>query len=496
MKKRKTDGATGLRARGGALRAGGRGVPGDAGRGLRADRAPASRERASRAAARGRPLPPARADGVAPRSPGAASPQSWCARCAERSDIQRGSWLGPCVCEHVVARRRQSDRQGAGQDRRLAQGRDLDARRVGEPLVEQAADGAEEQVAVRSDAAAEDDERDVGDRRDRLRCAARCASPLPPRPCGLCRLRRVLPRTPRARRGETPRRAPRRLRGRGVDALRPSPASAKSISPAAPWRPRCSSPPSTTPAPMPVPTDRKTKSSTPRATPCHCSPSAARLMSFSSVTGRSRASCSSSANLRPSRSGDVLGKAEHARSRARRPPGRRRRRRRRARRRGRRSRAASRGAARSPRRAPAASATPSSTSCRARTWPTQVADRPAHEARAQVEPEHERRLRNRLEVDGAVARPVRPRARLAHEPRVEQRLQRERDGRLRDARPGARSRRARSARRRGWSRAPSRSFRRLSRRRTGASLLVTIVNKPNAEPRISARRLTRKPNRS
>ena len=36
---------------------------------------------------------------------------------------------------------------------------------------------------------------------------------------------------------------------------------------------------------MPVPIERKRKSSTPRATPCHCSPSAARLTSFSSQTG-------------------------------------------------------------------------------------------------------------------------------------------------------------------------------------------------------------------
>ena len=45
---READGAPGLRARGGALRAGRRGVSGDAGRGLGADRAPAGRERASR----------------------------------------------------------------------------------------------------------------------------------------------------------------------------------------------------------------------------------------------------------------------------------------------------------------------------------------------------------------------------------------------------------------------------------------------------------------
>ena len=45
---------------------------------------------------------------------------------------------------------------------------------------------------------------------------------------------------------------------------------------------------STSPAPRPVPTERNAKSSTPRATPCHCSPSAARLMSFSSVTASPR----------------------------------------------------------------------------------------------------------------------------------------------------------------------------------------------------------------
>ena len=39
----------------------------------------------------------------------------------------------------------------------------LDARRVGDPPLEARAHGLEEQVAVRAEAAAEDDERDVGD---------------------------------------------------------------------------------------------------------------------------------------------------------------------------------------------------------------------------------------------------------------------------------------------------------------------------------------------
>ena len=48
----------------------------------------------------------------------------------------------------------------------------------------------------------------------------------------------------------------------------------------------------------------------------------------------------------------------------------------------------------------------SSTSCRARTSPREVAERAAEEASPEVEPEHERGLRRRLEEDRAVARPL------------------------------------------------------------------------------------------
>ena len=78
--------------------------------------------------------------------------------------------------------------------------------------------------------------------------------------------------------------------------------------------------------------------------------------------------------------------------------------------------------------------------------PSRSHTRAADEARAEVEPEHERGFGHGLEVDGSVAGPVRPALGLAHEPGVEQRLQRERDGRLRDPRAardlGARDRRA------------------------------------------------------
>ena len=55
------------------------------------------------------------------------------------------------------------------------------------------------------------------------------------------------------------------------------------------------------------------------------------------------------------------------------------------------------------------------------------------EAGAEVEPEHERGLRHGFEVDRAVARALRRRTRLADEPGDEKRLQRQRDGRLRDS---------------------------------------------------------------
>ena len=65
--------------------------------------------------------------------------------------------------------------------------------------------------------------------------------------------------------------------------------------------------------------------------------------------------------------------------------------------------------------------------------PAEVADRPAQEAAAEVETERERGLGNRLEEDRAVAGAGRPLERLADEAGVDERLEGERDGRLRDA---------------------------------------------------------------
>ena len=65
----------------------------------------------------------------------------------------------------------------------------------------------------------------------------------------------------------------------------------------------------------------------------------------------------------------------------------------------------------------------------------QIADSPSQEARAQVEADHEGGLGYRLEEQSSVAGAARAAAGLAHETRVHQGLERERDGRLRD--PGA-----------------------------------------------------------
>ena len=213
-----------------------------------------------------------------------------------------------------------------------------------------------------------------------------------------------------------------------------TPARAKSISPAAPCRPRWSSPRRTTPAPMPVPIERKTKSSTPRATPCHCSPRAARLMSFSSVTGRPSALWSSLPNSRPSspstfsarrrtpvscsttpgtptttlstRSGIEDGRPEQGGLK---PPDRLDR--------------------VGHRREGQLDVLP----CADR--PGEVAHGASDEPRAEIEPEHEGGVDNGLEVHGAVAGAVGAAGGFADQAGVEQRLERRRDGRLRD--PGA-----------------------------------------------------------
>ena len=181
---------------------------------------------------------------------------------------------------------------------------------------------------------------------------------------------------------------------------------------------------------MPVPIERKAKSSTPRATPCHCSPSAARLTSLTSVTRRPRRRSRSAPNGRP----------RGPRRRRERDPAALRRR----------PRDADDGTVQVEPSGPVASMSalpePRDRVERARRRAAeldvlpgadvaaQVADRAAEEARAEVEPEHERRLGNRLEEDRAVVRAVRLARRLAHEPRADQRLERERHRRLRDSR--------------------------------------------------------------
>ena len=197
---------------------------------------------------------------------------------------------------------------------------------------------------------------------------------------------------------------------------------------------------------MPGADERKTKSSTPRATPCHCSPSAARLTSFSSVTGRLEASLELGAERRRPRGRATLvasairagvgvddardaddDAVEQLAVEA-----------------GRASTSESRSSAIASSDALGVGAVDLDVLARAHVA-AQVADRAAQEPGAEVEAEHERRLRDRLEEDGAVARAVRLARRLADEPGLEQRLQRERHGRLRDAGPardlGARDRR-------------------------------------------------------
>ena len=183
---------------------------------------------------------------------------------------------------------------------------------------------------------------------------------------------------------------------------------------------------------MPVPIERKRKSSTPRATPCHCSPRAARLTSFSSQTGRPRRSSSSRAERRALEAGDAR------RERDARCSGRRRRGRRRRRRRARSSRRPGRVDQRVAQlddrveHALRVVAVDLDVEARANVA-AEVADRAAQEPAADVETEHERGLGNGLEEDRAVARAVRSRSRLADEAGVDERLERERDGRLRDA---------------------------------------------------------------
>ena len=65
----------------------------------------------------------------------------------------------------------------------------------------------------------------------------------------------------------------------------------------------------------------------------------------------------------------------------------------------------------------------------------EIADGASQEARTEVDPEHERGLGHRLEVEGSVGGPRRPIGGLADEPCLEQRSEGERDRRLRDPGP-------------------------------------------------------------
>ena len=185
---------------------------------------------------------------------------------------------------------------------------------------------------------------------------------------------------------------------------------------------------------MPVPTERNAKSSTPRATPRHCSPTAARSTSFSRLTGTSRRPRSSGPKASPSRPGTLVARLMrpvrrvddpwHSDDRAvdarRVEP----------------SRGYERVAEAHDRVEHAARVLAEDLDVLAGAdLAGEVADRAAEEPRADVETEHERRLGHGLEEDRAVARPLRVVLRLAHEAGLEQRLQGQRHGRLRD--PGA-----------------------------------------------------------
>ena len=98
--------------------------------------------------------------------------------------------------------------------------------------------------------------------------------------------------------------------------------------------------------------------------------------------------------------------------------------------------------------------------------PAQVADRAAQEARAEVEPEHERGLVHRLEERRAVLRAVGVVVGLAHQPGLEQRLERHRHRRLGDP-DAARDLRARD-RRAGADRVEHRALVEVAQQRRGA----------------------------
>ncbi len=266
---------------------------------------------------------------------------------------------------------------------------------------------------MRPTPAAEDDQGDVGDRGDRHDVQRDPRAPP--------RRRRPAERSPGARRGEdrggvvgrraassrrrrrarrAGRRAPTSAAAHG-SSPRSSPRDAKSISPAAPWRPRCSSPPSTSPAPSPVPTETNAKSSTPAADAARLLADRGELDVVLDVTGSPRRALELRADGHALEAGHVLG-SRRGRSAPRRRPACRPRRRRAVRRQA--------GAATSAvahvgdgveqRAAPAPV---SSTSWRARIVAAEVGDAPRRKRAPMSMPEHERGLRDGLEEHGAVA---------------------------------------------------------------------------------------------
>ena len=223
------------------------------------------------------------------------------------------------------------------------------------------------------------------DRRAR-RTAAAASCSRRSRPRAARRAPRPPPRTDRSPRRGRPRRGrPRRRRRYGRGAARRAARGRR--------RGRC----------RPTGT---TKSSTPRAMPCHCSPTAARLMSFSTVTGSSSRVELVRRSRRPRGPATFVGELEPPGLARRRRPARRRRRRRSGRRAGPSPpRARAREARRSPSIAPLGVGAVELDVLPRTDLAAQVADRAAQEARAQVEPEHEPRLGHGLEEDGAVGRP-------------------------------------------------------------------------------------------
>ncbi len=186
------------------------------------------------------------------------------------------------------------------------------------------------------------------------------------------------------------------------------------------------------PTPVPVPTDSTAKSSTPWATPPHCSPTAARLTSFSNVTGKASRVAERLREALAAEPDDAAGEADHVP----RPDH---------------ARHADDGRVdqvlAQPRRLeqrPAHLVHDRQHARRVGTvqldvlaradGPGEVGDGGAQVAGADVDAEHDRGVRHRLEEHGAVARPVRPRRGLAHQPGLDQRPQRAGDGRLGDAR--------------------------------------------------------------